>query len=82
MAFLAHVSKYQNMYLNFIIGGANLGTIRRNVLTDLEQILGKELKLNMSSAVEIFGNQVYCFDGANANSWKSAGIHVSRCVSE
>ena len=72
LAFLAHVSKYQNMGLNFIIGGANLGTIRRNVLTDLEQILGKELKLNMSSAVEIFGNQVYCFDGANANSWKKA----------
>lgn len=72
LTFLAHVSKYQDMGLNFIIGGANLGTIRRNVLTDLEQILGKELKLNKSSAIEIFGNQVYCFDGANANSWKKA----------
>ncbi len=76
MTFLAHVSKYQNMGLSFIIGGATQAAIKRNVLNDMELILGKELRLDKSNAVEIFGNRVYCFDGANADSWKKArGSH-------
>ncbi|UJA37691.1 PBSX family phage terminase large subunit [Bacillus velezensis] len=72
LTFLAHVSKYQNMGLSFIIGGATQAAIKRNVLNDMELILGKELRLDKSNAVEIFGNRVYCFDGANADSWKKA----------
>ncbi|UBQ48349.1 PBSX family phage terminase large subunit [Bacillus velezensis] len=72
LTFLAHVSKYQNMGLSFIIGGATQASIKRNVLNDMELILGKELRLDKSNAVEIFGNRVYCFDGANADSWKKA----------
>ncbi|PRS02391.1 PBSX family phage terminase large subunit [Bacillus atrophaeus] len=72
LTFLAHVSKYQNMGLSFIIGGATQASIKRNVLNDLELILGKELRLDKSNAVEIFGNRVYCFDGTNADSWKKA----------
>ena len=68
--FLNHIVKYRNMGVSFIIGGATQASIRRNVLDDLENILGKELKLDKSNAVEIFGNKVYCFDGANADSWK------------
>ncbi|MER1274347.1 PBSX family phage terminase large subunit [Bacillus velezensis] len=72
LTFLAHVSKYQNMGLSFIIGGATQAAIKRNVLNDMELILGKELRLDKSNAVEIFGNRVYCFDGATADSWKKA----------
>lgn len=72
LTFLAHVSKYQNKGLSFIIGGATQAAIKRNVLNDMELILGKELRLDKSNAVEIFGNRVYCFDGANADSWKKA----------
>ncbi|EJD67862.1 PBSX family phage terminase large subunit [Bacillus sp. 916] len=72
LTFLAHVSKYQNMGLSFITGGAPQPAIKRNVLNDMELILGKELRLDKSNAVEIFGNRVYCFDGANADSWKKA----------
>lgn len=72
LTFLGHLSKYQNMGLSFIIGGATQAAIKRNVLNDLELILGKELRLDKSNAVEIFGNRVYCFDGANADSWKKA----------
>ena len=70
--FLAHISKFQDMGLAFIIGGSTQASIRRNILDDMEKILGKELKLNKSNAVEIFGNKVYCFDGANADAWKKA----------
>jgi PBSX family phage terminase large subunit len=68
--FLAHIAKFQDMGLSFIIGGSTQASIRRNILDDMEKILGKELKLNKSNAVEIFGNKVYCFDGANADAWK------------
>ncbi|CAI6313340.1 PBSX family phage terminase large subunit [Bacillus subtilis] len=72
LTFLGHISKYQNMGLSFIIGGATQASIKRNILNDLELILGKELRLDKANAVEIFGNRVYCFDGANADSWKKA----------
>lgn len=36
----------------------------------MEQILGKSLTLDKTNAVEIFGNKVYCFDGANSDAWK------------
>ncbi|KNF07159.1 phage terminase, large subunit, PBSX family [Gottschalkia purinilytica] len=72
LIFLTHIARYKNMGLSFIIGGAIQSSIRRNILDDLEKILGKELRLDKSNAVEIFGNKVYCFDGANADSWKKA----------
>ena len=70
LIWLAHIAKFENMGLSFIIGGATQASIRRNVLNDLENILGKELKLDKTNAVPIFGNKVYCFDGANADAWK------------
>ncbi|MFP3716144.1 PBSX family phage terminase large subunit [Bacillus safensis] len=72
LAFLAHISKYQNKGLSFIIGGATQAAIKRNVLNDLELILEKELKLDKANAIEIFGNRVYCLDGAKVDAWKKA----------
>ena len=70
LAFLAHIARYKNRGLSFILGGANLSTLRRNVLDDMEMLLGRQLKLDKTNAVNIFGNKVYCFDGANADTWK------------
>jgi PBSX family phage terminase large subunit len=72
LLYLAHIAQYFGGGLSFIIGGATQASIRRNILNDMEIILGKELKLNKSNAVEIFGNKVYCFDGANSDAWKKA----------
>lgn len=69
--FLCHVSNYKNRGVSFIIGGADQSTIRRNVLNDLELILGRDIKLNKSNSFSLFGNRVYCFGGANSDSWKS-----------
>lgn len=69
---LMHIAKYENEGVSFIIGGATQASIRRNILNDMEPLLGKELKLDKTNAVEIFGNRVYCFDGANSDSWKKA----------
>lgn len=68
--FLAQLAKFKNQGLSFIIGGSTQSSIRRNILDDVEKLLGKELKLDKTNAVNIFGNKVYCFDGANADSWK------------
>lgn len=70
LIFLAHIAKYRDMGVSFILGGANQGSIRRNVLNDLENILGKEIKLDKSNAFEVFGNKVYCFDGSTSDTWK------------
>ena len=71
-AFMAHVAKYQDKGLSFILGGATQASIRRNILDDMEGVLGKEIKLNKSNAFDLFGNKVYCFDGANSDSYKKA----------
>lgn len=72
LTYLAHIAKFKNMGLSFIIGGPTQAAIRRNVLNDMEVILGKSLPLDKSNAISIFGNKVYCFDGANADAWKKA----------
>lgn len=68
--YLMHIAKYENQGLSFIIGGSTQASIRRNILNDMEDILGKELRLDKTNAVEVFGNKVYCFDGSNSDSWK------------
>lgn len=70
--FLMHIATYKDKGLNFIIGGATQASIRRNILDDMELILGRELTLDKSNAVKIFGNKVYVFDGQNSDAWKKA----------
>ena len=69
-AFIAHIAKYENKGYSFILGGTNQASIRRNVLNDLEDILGHEIKLTKDNHFKLFGNKVYVFDGANADSYK------------
>lgn len=70
--YLAHIAKFKNMGLSFVLGGATQSSIRRNILDDWEQLLGKELRLDKTNAIKVFGNKVYCFDGANSDAWKKA----------
>ena len=69
--FLLHVAKYENKRVRFILGGASQGSIRRNVLTDLETILGKSIVLDKSNTFKLFGNLVTCFDGSDSSSYKA-----------
>lgn len=71
-AFLAHIARFKNEHLNFIIGGADQGTIRRNVLTPMEEILHRAIKLSEHNSFEVFGNVITCFGGKNADAWKAA----------
>ena len=68
--FLMHISKFKNKGYSFIIGGTTQSSIRRNILNDLETILGKSINLSKDNHFKLFGNKIYCFDGANADSYK------------
>lgn len=69
-----HIATYKDKGLNFIIGGATQASIRRNILDDMELILGRELTLDKSNAVKIFGNKVYVF------SWTKLGCMEKHVV--
>lgn len=69
--FLAHVSLFKNQGLSFIIGGTTQASIRRNILNDLEAILGREIKFKDDGHFPLYGNKIYCFHGANADSYKA-----------
>lgn len=71
-AFLHLLAKNYNKNLKYILGGASLQTLQRNVLDDIEQIIGKEIKLDKKNSFKIFGNRVYCLYGEDASAWKNA----------
>lgn len=68
--FLKHMSKYVDRGVNFIIGGATLGSIKRNFLDDMERMIRQEIKLNIDNSFELLGNTIWCFEGKNSDSWK------------
>ena len=70
--FLMHISKFKDKGYSFIIGGTTQSSIRRNILNDLEAILGKTITLSKDNHFKLFGNKIYCFDGANSDSYKKA----------
>ena len=67
-----HIAKFKNKGYSFIIGGTTQSSIRRNILNDLEAVLGKSINLSKDNHFKLFGNKIYCFDGANADSYKKA----------
>ena len=68
--FLKHVKKYIGRGVNFIIGGATLGSIKRNFLDDMEKMIREPIHLNIDNSFELWGNTVWCFEGKNSDSWK------------
>ena len=70
--FLMHISKFKGKGYSFILGGTTQSSIRRNILNDLETILGKQITLSKDNHFKLFGNKIYCFDGANSDSYKKA----------
>ena len=68
--FLRHIANYESKGYSFILGGTTQASLRRNVLNDLEKIIGREIKLANDNHFKLFGNKIYCFDGANADAYK------------
>ncbi|MDR0957626.1 MAG: PBSX family phage terminase large subunit [Clostridiales bacterium] len=86
LAFLAHIAKFNGKGLSFIIAGATISSVRRNVLSEMERLVGKSLPFDKHNAVSLFGNKIYCFGGENSDSWKSvrgftaAGAYINEAT--
>lgn len=72
LLFLAHVAEYEGQGLAFILGGATYSAIWRNILDDMEKIIGRDIKLDKKNSFQLFGNKIYVFDGSKSDSWKKA----------
>lgn len=68
--FLSHVTLFRNKGISFILAGTSQASLRRNVLNDLEQIIGKEIKLAKDNSFQLYGNKIYCFHGATCDAYK------------
>lgn len=67
--FLIEASRHKNK--QFIIVGSTIGSVKRNILNEMERYLGKEIKLGKNNEFSLFGNTVTVFQGANADCWKT-----------
>lgn len=72
LLFLAHIAKFEGQGLSFIIGGATYSSIWRNILDDMEKLIGKDVKLDKKNSFTVFGNRIYVFDGSTSDAWKKA----------
>jgi PBSX family phage terminase large subunit len=72
LLFLAHVANYEDEGVAFIIGGATYSSIWRNILDDMEKIIGRDIKLDKKNSFQLFGNRIYVFDGSTSDAWKKA----------
>lgn len=68
--FLMRVNKNKNKNYKYIIAGASRSTIKRNFLDPMEDMLGKEVKVDKYGKFNLFGNYVYIFEGKNRDSYK------------
>ena len=68
--FLMLVASMKNKNYKFIIGGATSTTIKKNVLDDMGELIGREIKVGKENSFKLFGNEVLVRAGDNSSSWK------------
>lgn len=69
LLFLIEAKKHKGK--QFIIVGSNISAVKRNIINEMENYLGTQIKLGKSNDFELFGNKVTVFQGSNADCWKS-----------
>src|SRR5699024_1121522 len=60
----------RNKGIKYIIGGATQSSIRYNILDEIEELLGIDIKLDKYNRFELYGNTIICADGEKSNAWK------------
>ena len=68
--FLLEARRYMNMNRQFIIVGATTSAVRRNILNEMENYLGRPIKLGKYNEFDLFGNKCYIFGGDSSDSYK------------
>ena len=57
--------------LHYIITGHTLGSIKRNVLDPLGDVIGEDCKTDAGGTFTMYGNKVHCFGADKADSYKA-----------
>lgn len=68
--FILHVAKYQNKKYDFIVTGHTIGSIERNIVKPLREMLGYDIRLNIRNNFDLFGNKIHCFGSDKYDSYK------------
>lgn len=66
-----HVRRLKNRQLNFIMTGATLASLQRNVLDDLGSIFELRTNLNKRNEFKMYGNTVACFGADKIDSYRA-----------
>lgn len=69
LIYLDHIKKFTGK--QFILGGNTHASIWRNVLEDWQRILGVSFTEHKDNSIDVFGNKVYIFGGADCKSYES-----------
>jgi len=68
---LDFVWKHKGEGKNFIMMGYTLGSLKSNVLDEMEEMYGLEIKLDKDNRFSLFGNTMRCYGSNNADSYKA-----------
>lgn len=67
---LLHVNSFAGRKLRFIITGTTIASLQRNVLSELEYMIGQPVTLNKNNEFEMLGNVMCCFGSDKIDSYK------------
>lgn len=71
LLFCNHVHEFSGSGKKFIMTGATIGTIKRNILDDIAETFNVNIRLNKDNEFELFGNTVCCFGTKDADDYKT-----------
>ena len=63
---LSHVKKFSHQRKKFIITGNTLGSLKRNILDDLQTQFGVDTGLSAKNEFTLFGNTMVCFGSSDS----------------
>ena len=69
---LCHVASFSGQNKDFIMSGYTIPALYKNVIKDLEEILGSRITLDKNNSFELFGNTMRCFGTNKIDSYKAA----------
>ena len=71
MLWLEHIASIPQPQKNFIITGRTIGSIERNIISPLEELTRRTIRMNNYNQFMIGGHKMNCFGADNENSYKA-----------
>lgn len=65
-----HIAKFKDQRKKFIMTGSTIASLKRNVLSDIDETFGFNISLNKNNEFGLFGNTVACFGSDHVDSYK------------